>query len=217
MELTRDHGWTALAALAATGFVLGWSVAWPPGPVNTEIIRRGLARGFWPAYGLCLGGCSGDAIWALVVAGGAGVALGTGLANRVLTVVSLGLLVFLAGHFLLGAWRSYRRWRAGEPLVYKSRFDSARGGFLLGLTITLTSPWSIAFWLAVMGRENIVEGGFWAAAVIAVGVVVGAATWGLVLCSAVVSLRTRFDNPFWDVVTRGATGVLMLAFAVISF
>jgi len=210
------QGWAATAALAATGFVLGWSVAWPPGPVNTEIIRRGLARGFWPAYALCLGGCSGDAVWALLVAGGAGVVLATGIVHQVLTYTSLALLVFLAFHFFHGAWHSYRRWRAGEPMVYKSRFDSARGGFLLGVTITLTSPWSIAFWFAVMGRQDIAEHGFAAALTIASGVVLGAATWGLVLCSAVILMKARFENPLWDIVTRAATGALMLGFAIIS-
>jgi hypothetical protein len=26
----------------ANGYILGWSVAWPPGPINAEMIRRGL-------------------------------------------------------------------------------------------------------------------------------------------------------------------------------
>ena len=31
---------TSLPALIVTGFLLGWSVAWPPGPINAEIARR---------------------------------------------------------------------------------------------------------------------------------------------------------------------------------
>src|SRR5437588_13095785 len=39
----------------ANGFILGWSVAWPPGPINAEMIRRGLlpkerGGGFWGAW-----------------------------------------------------------------------------------------------------------------------------------------------------------------------
>src|SRR5437016_13980562 len=39
-------------ALLLNGFILGWSVSWPPGPVNAEMIRRGLlpekdGGGFW--------------------------------------------------------------------------------------------------------------------------------------------------------------------------
>ena len=42
----------SLVSLALYGALLGWSVAWPPGPINAEIVRRGLSRGFWPAYGV---------------------------------------------------------------------------------------------------------------------------------------------------------------------
>src|SRR6476646_9752467 len=28
----------------ANGYILDWSVAWPPGPINAEMIRRGLLR-----------------------------------------------------------------------------------------------------------------------------------------------------------------------------
>ena len=59
-------------ATLASGLLLGWSVAWPPGPINAEMIRRALARGFWPAYSVGLGACSGDFLWALGVALGAG-------------------------------------------------------------------------------------------------------------------------------------------------
>jgi hypothetical protein len=43
-----------LSALA-NGYILGWSVAWPPGPINAEMIRRGLlpkdrGGGFWSAF-----------------------------------------------------------------------------------------------------------------------------------------------------------------------
>src|SRR6266705_2116255 len=64
------------------GFVLGWSVAWPPGPVNAEMIRRGLlpreqGGGFWETWRVGLGACTGDFIWALAVAAGAGALLTT--------------------------------------------------------------------------------------------------------------------------------------------
>jgi threonine/homoserine/homoserine lactone efflux protein len=60
-----------------TGLLLGWSVAWPPGPVNAEIMRRSASLrpgigGFWYAYKVALGAGCGDFAWALGVAMGAG-------------------------------------------------------------------------------------------------------------------------------------------------
>jgi threonine/homoserine/homoserine lactone efflux protein len=72
-----------LAVASATllnGFILGWSVAWPPGPVNAEMLRRSVTPhaqggGFWPAWQIGLGACTADFLWALAVMTGAGALL----------------------------------------------------------------------------------------------------------------------------------------------
>jgi threonine/homoserine/homoserine lactone efflux protein len=205
-----------LGSLCFTGFLLGWSVAWPPGPVNAEIVRRGLSRGFWAAYGMALGGCTGDAVWAVIVVFGSGAVLASETATSVLRTASTGLLIFLAVHYLHGAWRSWAQLRSRAPvsLERSPRFDKIGVGFLLGLGLTLTSPWSIAFWLAVMGRSEVAAHGLTGALVFALSVIVGAATWALILSSTVVVLRSRFNSPRWDVITKAGTGLLLLYFAV---
>src|SRR6266403_294944 len=92
-----------LSALA-NGYILGWSVAWPPGPINAEMIRRGLlpkdrGGGFWSAWPIGLGACTGDFIWAFGVSVGAGALLNSVEIRRVLAIVSLVLLLFLAVRF----------------------------------------------------------------------------------------------------------------------
>ena len=72
-----------LLPLLATGFLLGWSVAWPPGPINAEIARRCLAGGFWAGFSLLLGACSGDALWAVLVSLGVGLLFTRRVARRV--------------------------------------------------------------------------------------------------------------------------------------
>ena len=101
-----------LSALA-NGYIIGWSVAWPPGPINAEMIRRGLlpkdrGGGFWSAWPLGLGACTGDFIWAFCVSVGAGALLGSIAVRRALAVVSLILLLFLAIYFATAAWKIYR-------------------------------------------------------------------------------------------------------------
>jgi len=195
------------------GFLLGWSVAWPPGPINAEMVRRGLARGFWPAYGLGLGACSGDALWAVAVVAGAGLLIGGATARAALGLLSTALLLLLAILFLVGAWRGIRRWRADTPAPSGGHFEGARGGYFLGLTMALTSPWNIAFWLAVIGRPQTVQGGPAAALIVAGSVILGAALWCLVLCTCVVVLRMKFAGALWEVIAKAVTGLLMLYFA----
>ncbi len=204
------------AALLLKGFVLGWSVAWPPGPINTEMIRRGLERGFLPAWALGLGACSGDFLWAVAVSLGAGALIDAPGVRPVLGVVSIALLLFLAWTFGKGAWRAWQVSRTPGANVVSPprRFDSAHGGYVLGLTLALTSPWNIAFWLGVIGSQ---AGGehlrLAGSLTLAAAVVCGAALWGFVLCS-LVRMGARFATPAWHVVTQGATAALMLYFAV---
>jgi threonine/homoserine/homoserine lactone efflux protein len=203
----------SFSALAGYGFLLGWSVAWPPGPINAEIARRCLARGFWAGYGVCLGASTGDALWAVLVAVGIGVLLNGEGMHLVLGIASTALLFALAFLFLHGAWR---RLRDKNGLGASRRFDSTRASFLLGMTLALTGPWNIAFWLAVMGRPGIAQAGLGASLVIAGAVILGAASWGLIWAGATTLLGLRATGRGWDVAVRGLTGLLMLYYAIES-
>lgn len=203
-----------MGALAGYGFLLGWSVAWPPGPINAEMIRRGFADGFRPAAAVGLGACSGDALWAVLVMAGVGLLLGP--ATRFgLGIASSVLLLILAGLFLSAAWRAWRD-RAAAPAA-PSRVAATRRGYLLGLGMALTSPWNLAFWLAVMGRPQSLDAGLVGALTVAGAVILGAGAWVLVLCVIVVRLRLRLANGRWDrlwrLVADSLTGILMLGFA----
>jgi threonine/homoserine/homoserine lactone efflux protein len=195
------------------GFLLGWSVAWPPGPINAEIARRCLSRGFWSGYGLCLGASTGDALWAVMVAFGIGVLLSGPTMHLILGIVSTALLFALAFLFLRDAWRSFARKESAPASV---RFDSGRASYLLGMSLALSGPWNIAFWLAVMGRPGIAQAGLGASLVIAAAVIAGAATWGLLWSGATTLLRQRLTGRGWDIAVRGLTGLLMLYFAAAS-
>jgi threonine/homoserine/homoserine lactone efflux protein len=204
----------ALAA-ALSGFALGWSVAWPPGPVNAEIARRGATRGFASAFAVGLGASSGDFLWAIAMGLGAGALAGSSVLAKALSALSIALLMALAVHYLVGAARHWRRMRRGERIVPPA-FDSARGGYLLGLAMALTSPFNIAFWLAVIGRPEVAGRGVGLVLITALSVIAGALTWVATLSGGVVLLRARYDAPWWDVVTHVATGLLLGALAVRS-
>ena len=202
--------------LLLKGFLLGWSVAWPPGPINAEMLRRGLTRGFWPALSVGLGACGADFLWAMLVALGAGALLAGMPAFRpVFGAVSVALLLFLAWTFAKGARRDWRRRGKSSHTEPVGRFDSGRGGLVLGLAAALTSPWNLAFWLAVMGSQAGGERlGVGQSVILAVGVLTGAMTWGVLLCGTLrLGAARRFASPGWQAFTQGATAMLMLAFA----
>ncbi len=210
-------------ATLVNGFVLGWSVAWPPGPINAEMIRRALlprakGGGFWNAWQLGLGACTGDFIWALGVAAGAGALLASPRLHTTLALISFGLLLFLAVVFARGAWRVAREGRGAptesEPLSRAQR-SSARG-YWLGLILALTSPWNIGFWFAVIGgqRSTVAHGSFLNSLTLAGAVVSGAIVWTLVLCVAVKLGARIFARPAWQIATQALSALVMLFFAV---
>jgi threonine/homoserine/homoserine lactone efflux protein len=212
-----------MKALLLNGFVLGWSVAWPPGPVNAEMIRRGLlpreqGGGFWSTWRVGLGACSADFLWALAAATGAGALLNKPGVRVFLGVTSLTLLLFLAGFFSFTAWKTARRQNAersnsiGPPTIAGNR----RGGYLLGFIFALSSPWNIGFWLAVVGSQQTSTRApsFLNSLILACAVVFGAVTWTIVLCLAVRSGARIFVRPIWQVWTEGLTAAVMLYFAV---
>jgi threonine/homoserine/homoserine lactone efflux protein len=202
------------SALVLKGLLLGWSVAWPPGPINSEMIRRGLSRGFWPAYAVGLGACSADFLWALAVALGAGALADVRAVQLALAAISFVLLLVLAATFFRHALRGWRARHDGAAAQRTpTMLDTSRGGWLLGFGLALSSPWNIAFWLAVVGQQAGATLTIASSLVLAAGVVLGAATWGAFLCTAS-RLGARFASPLWEVITNAATALLMLWFAV---
>ncbi len=206
-------------ATLINGLVLGWSVAWPPGPINAQMLRRSVlpaARGggFWSAWQLGLGACTGDFLWALIVMTGAGAFLNTPSIRQILAIISFLLLLFLAAGFALGAWRTGHSSRhEGSPSVDEKQRRST--GYFLGLTMALTSPWNLGFWLAVIGGQQSVthNPGFENSLAFALSVVLGAIIWTLVFSFALKQGGRIFARTSWQVTTQVITSLLMLFFA----
>ncbi|MEO1701980.1 MAG: LysE family transporter [Pseudomonadota bacterium] len=210
MEALATLGSATPLSTAIIGFLLGWSVAWPPGPVNMEIVRRGSLHGFWAGYSLCLGGVAGDAIWALAIFLGTSALAVILLDSGALIYVSLAILLILACHYLYQSFNDLRLWQSGVTTVEVPALKSTRNGFLLGLLLTTTSPWSIAFWLGVSGLVD--HDGVTATSVtlLIFMIVLGAATWGLVLSTAVYPLRPYLQKTSWHGIAKGLTGLFLL-------
>lgn len=206
-----------------SGLILGWSVAWPPGPVNAEMIRRGLLSrkdggGFWAAWRVGLGACMGDFCWALSVSAGAGALINTPTIRTILGAISFVLLLFLATIFARGAWRTAQAHRVSAPYAEEPRDlpkNRRVSGFVLGLTLALTSPWNIGFWLAVIGSQSgKLSGSFLNSIFLALAVVCGAIIWGFVLTCAVKLGARIFSRPGWQVGTQALTALVMIYFAI---
>lgn len=211
---------SSYAALFGVGFLLGWSVAWPPGPINAEVARRCAARGFWAGFTVLLGACFGDGVWAVAVSLGVGLLFSGPSMRLAMGAVSIALLLALAVLFLRGAWRAWRAGPSPAPETQAApRFDSLPSAFVLGATMALTSPWNVAFWLAAMGRPELAGADFSHLLILAGGVIAGAATWGFIWASATSLTHKGLEGAakrWWTIFVDAATAALMLWFSAQS-
>jgi threonine/homoserine/homoserine lactone efflux protein len=192
------------------GTLLGWSVAWPPGPVNLEIIRRGTSRGFLAGWLVGCGASSGDFFWALLTNTGAGVIAKNPTLKLALGVVSTIFLVMMVTMLV----KSWMRRQRGEVVTAETS-PSSRNGFLVGLGISATSPWNATFWLAIAGQGTSFGAGPVYSLLLAGSVMLGAAAWVVLLASLASFGRGRIGEK-WQRHSELAAAALMLFFAIQS-
>jgi threonine/homoserine/homoserine lactone efflux protein len=204
-----------LLAVALQGAALGWSVAWIPGPVNAEMLRRGLEGGIRASLPVGLGATSADFCWALLATTGLGAVAGAPAVRTALAGASLALLLVLGGMLLRDGWRAWRAAHAGEvaPAAPAGPPPTGRGGWLLGFTMAALSPFNLAFWVMAFGalQARGIRGGG-ASLALAAGVTSGALAWCALLCGAVAA-GARFAGPRWQAGTRLLSAALLLGFA----
>ncbi len=196
------------------GFLLGWAVAWPPGPINLEMFRRGISRGVFAAWIVGLGACTGDFFWALLMNTGATVLAQNPKVKLGFGLLSSALLLFIA-YTLFKHWLAHRRENPqaeNEALSPTSKND--RNGYLTGLGLSFTSPWNIAFWFAVAG-QSVGMNSWHSTLVLASSVMLGALTWIAIMATSA-GLGGRFLSRSLQKHAELVTAILMVAFSLQS-
>ncbi|MFQ3545334.1 LysE family transporter [Halobacillus rhizosphaerae] len=125
---------------------LGLSIAAPVGPINIEIIKRGLSYGFWPSFCVGLGGMSSDLLLMSMMFLGL---------SYFLTILWVKILLMLFGCVILlqSGWTSlhvsdhYQHQGMERSSAAHPKFGSYAKGFL----IAGTNPMNLLFWISIYG------------------------------------------------------------------
>jgi len=170
------------------GIAVGALYCAPVGPVNLEIVRRGLTIGFLAAFLVALGSVIGDSFWAAV-----GI-LGSGLLMESLPLrVAIGFTGVLILLFL--SWSAFRA-SAQNPDYHLSDPPRKRVGFAVGVALSMANPFAVFFWLWLAASGAMASVGVDRSHHIArvwffTGLVAGAILYGLAL-SGIVAWSRRF-------------------------
>ena len=202
---------TELLGLIVYGMTVGVALAAPIGPINVELIRRGIRDGFLHGWLVGLGAMSADTLYAILVVSGL-----TPLADR----PALRVPLFLAGGVMLAlvGWTSLRHALAGPP---KSEMSSPRRGrsFVTGFLMAAFNPMGIVYWLSVgaaLVAEAVGRVGTAGSPVLVGGVFLGIFCW-VTFISVIAQVSRRFVTGNGMRWVTGVSGVIVLGFALWFF
>lgn len=218
--------------------MMGLAFAAPPGAVTAETFRRGMRGGFPLAFGVQLGSLIGDATYALLALAGL-----AAIAQQRTIQLALGAAGALFLLYL--AWSSFstarsanvpghaerrslaetpRPWRGSEVSPRLGDHGRKRVAFLSGMTLSLTNPWGIVFWLSLGGALaslGLVDPSGEQVAFFFASFMLGSMAWALILSVAIAKVRHWISPTVFRLITiacglaLGAFG-LLVAFRIFS-
>jgi threonine/homoserine/homoserine lactone efflux protein len=189
------------------GFVVGFSIAAPVGPIGVLCIRRTIAHG--RIHGLIsgLGAATADAIYGCIAGFG-------------LTIISSFLISQqmwlrpIGGCFLcfLGVRTFLSKSSEQVPLAKENGLFSVYASTFL---LTLTNPLTILSFAGIFAGLGVgsADSGYVSATVLVLGIFIGSALWWLILSIVVSMFRTKFTPAEMQWVNRVA-GIILVGFGV---
>jgi threonine/homoserine/homoserine lactone efflux protein len=199
-----------MAGLLLRGYVLGFAIAASPGPLFFLCLRRTLARGWRNGVVSGLGVATADGVYGALAAFGV-VAVTAALVSqrRWLTLIGGVALVLLGLRALRAAPPTREAWRGTDS----PRLAAA---YLSTLGLTLTNPATILAFAAVFASLGLNgRGSPLQAIALVAGVLLGSATWWLVLATLASLLRARVTPAVVQGV-RVTSAVAILTFGVVA-
>ncbi len=184
---------------AALGVVLGFSLAAPPGPVNAVIASNAVTKSWRSGLLVGAGAMTADACFLTISVLAHSAIEGVRSLLPVIALLGAGVMAYFA-------WGAVRAWRR-VPDAYSSAPEAHATSYVTGLTINLTSPYPILWWLTA-GLALIDQLG----AFVLVGFFAGLILWITVFPFALRAAQKRFAQTYH--VALAFSIVCLMAFAV---
>ena len=181
------------------GAALGFSIAAPPGPVTAMAAQQIVSRSWRAGWLVLLGATLADGIFFVLTYYGM-TSLVTPSVRGVLFVAGGALMLFLAFSVLTRP----RRMVVDSSLARSARWNwMGRFPFFMGLSMGLTNPFQLGWWIAVgVGMVEDFGGG------IAAGFFLGILCWTLIFSSLVNTGVRRYER-LAPLIAYGAATVMV--------
>jgi threonine/homoserine/homoserine lactone efflux protein len=195
--------------LFVKGFVIGFSIAAPVGPIGILCIQRTLSGGNVQGLVTGLGAATADALYGFIAA------FGLTFVSNFLVDQSIWFRI-IGGLFLcyLGIRAFLRKPQERAVSVANSTIFSAYGTTFF---LTLTNPMTILFFAAIFAGLGIVSESiqYVSAGLMVIGVFTGSGAWWLLLSGATGIFRNKINEGKLALVNR-ISGIVIVTFGVIA-
>ena len=191
------------------GFILGFSIAAPVGPIGVLCIRRTLAQGRLTGFISGVGAATADAFYGAIAAFGLTAISGFLNAHSLWLRAVGGLFLFYLGAQIFFTKPAARAAEAQANNLWQA--------YLSTVFLTLTNPATIISFTVIFAGLGLsqTDGNFASAAELVLGVFLGSAAWWLTLSGLVGALRERF-TPLAMLWVNRLAGVVIIGFGLIS-
>jgi len=193
--------------LIIQGVLIGFVVAVPVGPLGLLCINRALAAGALCGLFSGLGVATADALAASIAA--LGISFVSGFLTEHQIVLRLAGGVFLC---YLGA-QIYRT--KPKPAAAPSDVNGLVNAYATTFILTFSNPVTILSFIAIYAGWHVpsLQGRYFAAALLALGVLIGSALWWVGLFIGMTAFREKFSLDALGWVHR-VSGVLIVGFGI---
>ena len=192
------------------GFIIGFSIAAPVGPIGVLCIRRTLAEGRASGFISGLGAATADAVYGCIA--------GFGLTFISSLLISQQIWFRLVG----GAFLCYLGFktfltRPAEQGASVKEYGLA-GAYASTFFLTLANPMTILSFAAIFAGLGVgsVSGNYVFAGLLVSGVFIGSAMWWLILSGIVGMIRTKFNSSGLRWINI-ISGIIITGFGLLAF
>jgi threonine/homoserine/homoserine lactone efflux protein len=196
-------------AMLMKGFMLGFSIAAPVGPIGILCIRRTLAKGMLNGVAAGLGAATADAFYGSAAAFGLTIITNLLLENSLYLHIVGSIFLFYLGYTTFMARPAEQQENTDDKGWLKAYCST--------FFLTITNPLTILSFAAIFagfGMTNMKESHL-SAGLLVSGVFLGSAMWWLILSGGVCLLRNTFAYKRLIWINR-LSGILICGFGIVS-
>jgi threonine/homoserine/homoserine lactone efflux protein len=195
------------------GFIAGFIVAVPVGPVNLTVINQALRRGFFAAFLIGVGAMCAETVYASLMLWGHASILNAPSVVRVMRFIAVVVIGAMGIRYLL-----FKSTKVGDSEVAAQKLDERwhhPRSFFLGFALTISNLMLVVVWATVVtllfAHEWVVPTRA-SRLLCALGVLGGGSMWFLLLAFFVSRAHRRVKDQTLTILVR-CCGVLFLGFA----